>query len=124
MITINVIWLTIFVSLTLICSGLYFKKKALILVLFGGVLMSLIGVTALVDPISYPTLNETYSYDNGTLINVTEQISPTPINSNANLLLGWTLMLIGLACIIGSSIKLYDSKYDEDDPEQIKVFDD
>lgn len=110
-------------SLILIASGLYFKKKALLLVILGGVLLLLTGLTTFADPISHQTINKTYVYDNTTLTNTIETINPVPINNRTNTILSWTMLILGLACIIGSSIKLYDSRFDEEDPEQIQIFD-
>lgn len=80
----------------------------------------LTGITTFTDEISIPTLNETYVYDNGTLTNVVEVLQPTPINSAINIILSWSMMLLGLACIIGSTIKLYDSKFDEEEDQILK----
>lgn len=81
------------------------------------------GIITFADPISYPTIIENYTYDNGTLTNVSQVLQPTPINSNSNLVISWVMLILGLAGIIGASIKLYDSRFEEEDSEQIQIFD-
>lgn len=135
MITINIIWIILFISLVLISLGLYFQKKALLLVLFGGTILLISGITTLTDPITF--VNQTHTHniysDNfsdethwdadspppaaGTvyLFHTQEVPNNVPINNSINLILGWTMMLLGLALIIGSSINLYDSRFDEEE---------
>jgi len=115
MITINTLWIILAISLILIVTGFYFKKKALFLILCGGVILLITGLITFSDPISFPTIKEKYNYDNLTLDNITQELNPTPINNNLNYLLSWIMILLGLSCIIGASIKLYDSKFDEEE---------
>ena len=124
MITTTILWIILFISIVLIVGGIYLKKKALFLVVCGGIILMVTGLITFSDPISLPTITEDYNYDNGTLQNITHVLNPTPVNSNVNNVISWVMTLLGLAAIIGSGIKLYDSKFDDrEDSDDMKIMD-
>jgi len=138
MITTTDLWITLFISLIFIISGVYFKKKFYLFSIFGGVLLLIMGLLTFTNPISIISYDNNYIYGNNFsndhwnnsslpeadnityLFNIQENIIYTPINYYINLVLSWVFLLIGISSIIGVSIKVYDTKYEEKEDEIIK----
>lgn len=109
----------IIIGLVLFLIGLWLhhkEKKLLFISTAGALLLLITGLLLLVqEPILFKS-GQTITINNSLVDNVTtttEAFVYAAQNSNLNTILSWVLMLLGLAGAIGTSVSVYNSRFDD-----------
>ena len=114
MVLANILTIVLITSAVLLIAGFYFKKRALLMSLSAGLILTITGIMLLNSGLSYPT--GTIITEVNATTTSTQEIY-TGINDGLIQMLGWVILITGFASFIGSAIGLNKLRYDNDELE-------
>lgn len=91
--------------------GFYFKKKALLLSLGAGFLLIITAILILSQGFVLRTGDTLTVSGNTTIVNYVYEQADSTLSSVA----GWFLLVVGFASLVGSSLGLYDQRFESED---------
>ncbi len=113
---IEIVALSLIISAILIILGFIFKKKAMLLVLTGGIILVITGIAMLAQPISFPTGSNTTVSNNNTQFDT--QIIYTTQDGFVTDVVSGAIMVLGFFFLVTSTMNLSNQKFEPEERDE------